>query len=221
MKRLVLVISMLFLLTPAFSQVGEINLGWDDVTTLCDSSPATNIEYWVHWSLSPQDSLTSPPAGYENMVQATGTTYTLSSLVDCTTYYVAASSRNAAGWSGCGETGGYSNVVAAGARPRLDPPNITALERGMFHTLVITGYNFSSGFFQDPAGLFWSTPIIDSCNQITVGVDVPSITNLGPVDVTYNRGSDNVSIVNPSYITIIASTNAPAPPTFVRRTQPE
>ena len=154
MKRLILLISLLFILTPAFGQVGEINLSWNEVTTLCDGSPAvTPIEYWIHWSLSSQDPLTSPPAGYENMVQATtGNTHTISSLEDCTTYYIAASSKNTAGWSGCDVTGGYSNEVAAVARPRLDPPNVITLERGKVHSLVITGYNFSSGFFQDTSG---------------------------------------------------------------------
>ena len=222
MRQIILLIAILFMTTTAFGQEGEVNLTWDPVTTLCSGAPAENIEYHVHWSLSSQDPLISPPAGYESMSPAlTDPLYALIGLQDCTTYYVAVSANIGTTWSGCDTTGGYGTEIAVVARPRLDSPNFTVLEEGKAYTLTITGFNFADGVFLDTAGLSWGVPTVTDCNNLTVDVTVPTGTALGPVDVRFARDSDDVvTVPNLAYLTVIDNTDAPPAPINVRRTQP-
>jgi hypothetical protein len=222
MKIFILSILLLFAATAAFGQQGEVNITWDENTALCDGSPASTIEHYVHRSLSPQDPLTRPPAGYEYMVLSdTPISHKLDLLDDCTTYYVAVSAKNGSTWSGCGGIGGYSTEIVVVARPRLTLSDITQLERGKSYTLTITGANFQDGIFTDSTvEITYSTPLVIDCNSITVTADVPIDATLGSVDVRFERDFDNVlSIDSVGLLEVIANQDAPPAPTNVRRTQ--
>lgn len=227
--KILLALMLVLLASPISAQIGEVKLSWDPVTTLCSGATATNIEYYVFWSLTPRPVDIPPPEHYENnaMVTLGEVEFTVSNLTDCTDYYMTVAAKSGVIWGGCSQsigphTDGYSAEVIGWARPRLTASDITVLERGKNYVLVIDGANFQDGVFIDAtAEILWGTPLIINCNSIAVSIDVPIDATLGSVDVRFERLFDTVfSISAVGLLEVIDNLDAPPVPINVRRTQP-
>jgi hypothetical protein len=161
---------------PALLQAGTLGLAWDA------SDGAAG--YRVHYGTTSGQYTGSKDVG--NVTETTLTT-----LVDCTEWYLAVTAYNGAGESG------YSEEVASLPRPTVTGATPAAAMQGSQITLRLSGANYESGatVTTDNPNVFLDGVRVTSCNQIEMVATVePSAEGVRPAEV----GRFALNVRNPS-----------------------
>lgn len=161
---------------------GTMQLAWDGVTH--DDLQGYRIYF---------DSLSGiggaeESVDVENGTVAPPTTVTLTGLTDCTDYYVAAQSYDAAG----NVSTGYSNEVSDYPRPRLQTATPATGARGATVNVTLAGSNFKSGATVaiSGAGVTVQNVVVTGCDQITLELVIALDAAETARDLTVTNPSD-------------------------------
>lgn len=192
-------VSALCLATAGPAVAGTISLAWDPVTD------ADLAGYRVYWG--------SASGNYTQSVDVGNvTSYTLTGLGDCTTWYVAVKAYDTAG----NESANPSNEVSGWPRPAVTASSPPSAEQGRQLSVTISGANFQPGAtvdFGDP-NIIVNSVAVSSCNEIVIDLDVTNVAGVGTKDV---------EVTNPDRVfgvgTALFAVEAAAPP-FVESTVP-
>ncbi len=184
----------LFLFAGVAAHAGTMGLRWDPVT-------APDLAgYRVFYGTAPGVYGQSVDVG-----QVTQTT--LTGLDSCTVWYTAVKARTTAGLL----SQSFSNQVSGWPRPELASADPADLPRGSRTTFALNGDNFRPGSTVSfsGSGLTLVSAGVDSCNRMTVTVDVAANAPLGAVAVRVVH-PDNVFGEAPGVLQVVSDSSGPA-----------
>ncbi len=123
----------------------------------------------------------SSPGTYDQNVDVGNvTSYTLTGLADCATWYVAVKAYDTEGL----ESLDYSNEISGWPRPVVSASTPNAGEQGADYGLTVTGSNFQPGAtveFLEP-GITVNSVTVNSCTDLTARISIAPGAALGTTD---------------------------------------
>jgi hypothetical protein len=179
----------ILLLAVTSASAGSFSLEWDP------NQDSDLAGYRVYYG-------TSDGTYDQNVDVGNVTSYTLTGLADCTTWYVAVKAYDVDEL----ESVNYSNQVSGWARPVLSTSTPNTGQQGADYALTITGSNFQSGAsveFLDP-GITVTSVTVNSCTDLTAQITIAPSANLGATDVevinadlVYGSGASLFTVIEP------------------------
>jgi hypothetical protein len=193
--------ALILLLTVSAASAGTFSLQWDPNT---DGDLAG---YRVYYG--------STVGTYDQNVDVGNvTSYTLTGLTDCATWYVAVKAYDTEGL----ESVNFSNEVSGWARPVVSASTPNTGQQGADYALTITGSNFQSGAsveFLEP-GITVTSVTVNSCTDLTAQISIAPTASLGATDVevinadlVFGVGSALLTVIEPQIPANITSHPVP------------
>ncbi len=174
---------------------GSATLRWDPVA---DPDLAG---YRVYWGTA--------PGSYPNNADAgSATTYTITSLTDCTVYYFAVKAYDQAG----NVSAAYSNELSGMAKPTVTAVAPNSAAQGVSSLgLTLTGSNFRTGATVSfsGTGITVNSSSVASCTSATINISIAASAPTGARDIVF-RNSDQSTGTGTGLFTVnLADLTAP------------
>jgi len=174
---------------------GSATLSWDPV-------PDTDVAgYKLYYGTS--------SGTYPNVVDVgNATTYTLSSLTDCTMYYFAVKAYDTAG----NLSVAYSNELSGMAKPTVTAVSPTSATQNSSNlSLTLTGTNFRTGatVVFSGTGITVNSVSVASCTSATANVSIASSATTGARDITVRNVDQSTGTGTGIFTVVLADVTPP------------